>query len=86
MILELTHNITLLITLAVCLQMLSRYIENRSRPYKLASGLLFAAVCIVGMMTPMRSSPGVIYDGRTIVLSLAGLLGGPMTAAIAALV
>jgi len=53
--------------------------------YHLAAGVLFGAVGIAGMMMPMHFAPGVFYDGRSIVLSLAGLFGGPMAAGLAAL-
>jgi len=36
------------------------------------------------MMIPFDYAPGVIFDGRSALLSIAGLFGGPITAAIAA--
>ncbi|RJO64963.1 MAG: PAS domain-containing protein [Myxococcales bacterium] len=84
MILELIQNVALLVTLAVGLQILARRFEGRPLLYGLTTGVLFGAVGIAGMMTPMRFSPGVIYDGRSIVLSLAGLFGGPIAAIPAA--
>ncbi len=86
MLLDLIRNVALLIALAVSLQMLTRRIEKRSVYYGVSSGLLFGTACIIGMMTPLRWVPGVIYDGRSIVLSLAGLFGGPITAAVAVVV
>lgn len=83
MLLDLIRNIALLIALAVSLQMLTRRIERRSVYYGVSSGLLFGTACIIGMMTPLQWVPGVIYDGRSIVLALAGLFGGPLTAAVA---
>jgi LytS/YehU family sensor histidine kinase len=76
----------LLVALAVGLQMIGRWLKGRTALFGLSTGLLFGAVGIVGMMTPLRFSPGVIYDGRSIVLSLAGLFGGPVAAAAAAVI
>ncbi len=83
-ILELVQNISLLVTLAVGLHTLARRLPQRSMVYRFVAGLLFGAVGVAGMMMPMRFAPGVIYDGRSIVLSLAGLFGGPVAAALAA--
>ncbi|MBN1342270.1 MAG: PAS domain S-box protein [Phycisphaerae bacterium] len=84
MVLELMHNVALLVALAVGLQILARRMEDRPALYGLSTGLLFGVAGIVGMMTPMHFAPGVIYDGRSIVLSLAGLFGGPLAAAVSA--
>jgi PAS domain S-box-containing protein len=84
MILDLIRNVALLATLAIGLQMLSRRLADWSLTYQLAAGLLFGGVALLGMMTPIHFAEGVIYDGRSIVLSLAGLFGGPLTATVAA--
>lgn len=51
----------------------------------LLSGLLFGSTCIVGMLTPIVLQQGLIFDARTVVLSMAGLFGGPLVAAVAGL-
>ena len=51
----------------------------------LLSGLLFGTTCVVGMLTPIVLQQGLIFDARTAVLSMAGLFGGPLVAAVAAL-
>ncbi len=50
----------------------------------LVMGVLFGAVSVVGMMTPVPFSEGVILDGRSIILGIAGFVGGPLVAGIAA--
>ncbi len=85
MILELIQNIALLVTLVVGLQVLARRLRQQTMLYRLTAGLLFGAVGIAGMMMPMHFAEGVIYDGRSIVLALAGLFGGPVTATVAAI-
>ncbi len=42
-------------------------------------------VAVVGMMNPLIISPGLIFDGRSIIISIAGFIGGWVTACIAAL-
>ncbi len=83
MILELLQNVALLVTLSVGLQVLGRRLDQSSVRFKLAAGALFGLVGVVAMMTPLTYTPGLIYDGRSIILSLAGFIGGPLTAAIA---
>lgn len=51
---------------------------------KAASGALFGAVCVIGMMAPAFIAPGVIIDARSVMLSMAALFGGPVAGAIAA--
>jgi PAS domain S-box-containing protein len=84
MILDLIKNIALLVTLAVGLRFLGYRFERRRAVFLIMAGGLFGLVGVVGMMTPLQFAPGIIYDGRSIVLSLAGLFGGPVVAAIAA--
>ena len=85
MILVLVQNVALLVTLIVVLLMLYRRLKPGSLAYVLAAGVLFGAVAMAGMATPVHFAAGVIYDGRSIVLGLAGLFGGPVTAVVAAL-
>jgi PAS domain S-box-containing protein len=84
MVLELIQNVAFLVALAVGLELLARRLVRRPIAYRVAAGLLFGVVCVAGMMTPMHFAQGVIYDARSVILSLAGLLGGPIAAGIAA--
>ena len=86
MILELLQNVALLVTLSVCLQILGRRLEQPRPLYKLLSGVLFGLVGVAAMMTPLTFAPGLIYDGRSIILSLAGFIGGPLTATVAVVI
>jgi PAS domain S-box-containing protein len=84
MILSLVQNVALLVALTVGLQVLAQTLEGHQSLYRLTAGVLFGAVGVVGMMVPVEFMPGVIYDGRSIVLALAGLFGGPAAGALAA--
>jgi PAS domain S-box-containing protein len=83
MVTQLIQNIALLVALAYGLQLLSHRLEGHGTRYRVAAGLLFGLVGIVGMLTPVTFAPGVIYDGRSLVLAIAGIFGGPLPAAIA---
>jgi len=46
--------------------------------------LIFGIVGLIGMMTPLHYADGIIFDGRSIILFVAGLFGGPIVASISA--
>ncbi|TJY58850.1 PAS domain S-box protein [Sinimarinibacterium sp. CAU 1509] len=48
------------------------------------AGLAFGLTAIAAIWFPFQFVPGLIYDGRSVVLSLAGFFGGPLVALIAA--
>ncbi|HEY0123775.1 MAG TPA: diguanylate cyclase [Rhizobium sp.] len=51
----------------------------------LAVGLLFGLGGILSMSDPIRWTPGVFHDGRSILLVLAPIYGGPIGTAVAAM-
>ena len=46
----------------------------------------FGVICVIGMMAPIEVTPGVIFDARSVVLSMSGLFGGPEIGGIAAVI
>lgn len=85
-VIEIIYNLTLLIAISV----IAIFIENRwshkTVRGSLIQGLMFGVAVVIGMMQPFIYSPGVIFDGRTVMLSLCGLFFGPVSAAIAAVI
>ncbi len=47
------------------------------------SGLLFGIICVSGMSNPIEIAAGTLFVSCTIILSMAGLFGGPLVAGIA---
>ncbi|WP_406624458.1 EAL domain-containing protein [Acidovorax sp. SDU_ACID1] len=84
MFIELAKGFALL--LALCFLHAFNVRLWRSHPLvgQAVSGLIFGGICVVGMLAPVTVAPGVIIDARSVVLSMAGLFGGPLVAAIAA--
>lgn len=74
---DLIQNVAIIVALSAGLEMLGRTLGNRPRTYRWTASLLFGLVGVVGMMSPVHFSPGIIYDGRSIILTLAGLFCGP---------
>lgn len=83
--LSLIQNIALLVALTFVHSLLVRRLSRRGFVFPLVTGLLFGGVALLGMLTPVVVQPGLIFDGRSIILAVAGLFGGPLAAALAAL-
>ena len=81
----LINNITLIVALSILYSFIIRRWKYGSRTSQVISGFLFGAVAVIGMMNPLVISPGLIFDGRSIIISIAGFIGGWVTALIAAL-
>jgi PAS domain S-box-containing protein len=85
-VIELIFNLALLISVSV----LSGFIDIRwKRTTHLGvvlQGLLFGMVALLGMVNPFVLAPGIIFDGRSVVLSLCALFFGPVAGMIAAVI
>ncbi len=85
MFVEFTYNAALLITLSVLYGLLTRLRRGSNIQYKLFAGLLFGLIAIAGMYMPVQYKPGVFYDGRSVIMVLAGLFGGGIVSGISIL-
>ncbi|MBL8469793.1 EAL domain-containing protein [Methyloversatilis discipulorum] len=83
MALDLIKATALILALSLLQGFNSRFWGERNTARTLGSGLIFGVMCVVGMMMPITLTPGVIFDGRSAVLSMAALFGGPLVGAIA---
>ncbi len=81
---ELIHNTALLVALTTIYQVTSSRNKKNPLTQPLFFGLLFGIAGVIGMMTPVQYGNGVIFDGRSIVLFVAGMFGGPFVAALSA--
>jgi PAS domain S-box-containing protein len=84
MLINLIDNIAFLIALAAAGQLVVLRFHKSLLKYQLVLGVLFGSVALLGMANPVNFAPGVFFDGRSIVLAVAGVVGGGVTAAIAA--
>jgi len=84
MIVTLFNNIALLIALIAAGQFVVSRFEAHSSHRRVLLGLLFGGAALLGMLNPVNFAPGLIFDGRSIVLSVAGVVGGGVVAVIAA--
>ena len=82
MVSDLINNLALILAFSVFYSILTRSSLIGNLIGDVVYGFLFGGMCIVVMNAPMTLAPGVITDTRTVVLSLAGLFGGPVAAVI----
>jgi PAS domain S-box-containing protein len=79
---DLIYNLALLVALSI----VSGFIDNRwsknTFPGPIIQGFLFGSIAIIGMLRPLTAIPGLIFDGRSVVISLCGLFFGPLAAII----
>ena len=85
MFLNLAVNILLLIGLLTIYSVSSSIRRSNALWSKILIGVLFGMVTIIGMMLSFSYSPGVFYDGRSIIIALSGVFGGSVTAFVAML-
>jgi len=81
---DLVQNIALLVALATIYQIIASRTPNHGLAQPIIVGILFGVVSILGMMMPIQFADGLFFDGRSIILSVAGLFGGPLVAVISA--
>jgi PAS domain S-box-containing protein len=84
MLINLINNIAFLVALVAAGQLVISRFHKSSLSRQVLLGVLFGGVTLLGMMNPVNFAPGLIFDGRAIVLSVAGVVGGGVVAAIAA--
>jgi len=84
--LGLARNIAILLALCMCYTMIFRRWRRRSPPGRILAGVVFGAAAVIGMLTPIIYEPGIIFDGRSILISAAGLFGGGLPAVISAVI
>lgn len=84
MLINLINNIAFLVALVAAGQVVGARFQNNVRNRQVLLGILCGGVALLGMLNPVYFVPGLIFDGRSIVLSVAGVVGGGITALIAA--
>lgn len=85
-IIGLIQNIAILLTFSMLYDYFwSRNENQKSIFFKIGSGIVLGGIGIVLILTPWHFMPGVFFDTRSVMLSIAGLFFGPVPA-IAAMI
>ena len=80
---ELIYNAALLLSLGILYFVVARRWTQRELAGQVIQGLLFGSIALAVMANPVTLLPGLVFDTRTVLLSIAGLFAGPLAAAIA---
>lgn len=54
--------------------------------FRILSGIIFGLIAVLSMIFSFKAGSGVIFDGRSIILSIAGLTGGILVSVVAVVV
>lgn len=82
---DLLFNLSLLLAASFVANLIDVSVSFSSRSRKLLLGVLFGLIAILGMTFPYTLQKGLIFDGRSIVLSLATLFYGSVVGLISGL-
>ena len=82
---ELIDNLAVLIALSVVSGFIDARWKRGTRVGVLLQGIVFGGAAVIGMLRPFVFLPGLVFDGRSVMISLGGLFFGPWTAAVACL-
>ncbi|QSX35524.1 EAL domain-containing protein [Shewanella avicenniae] len=86
-VLVIVQNAALLLVLIVAFEAIPLNSNSRYKyAWQILAGIIIGILCMAVILTPWRVSPGIIHDGRTILLSLAGLFFGPIPTVIAGVI
>ncbi len=81
--LELIFNLSLLIALSIISGFIGKRWIRHTAPGTLLQGVLFGGAAMLGMLNPLNLGPGLIFDGRSIMVSLCAMFFGPLAATAA---
>ncbi len=81
----LTYNASLLLSLVILYQLVFTRLPRQKLSVQILTGLFFGVIVMIGIALSVQLKPGVIFDARSVILSLAGLFGGPVAGILAAL-
>lgn len=82
---ELARGAGILLALVFVISWSNRNIISDSDTRKVIQGFLYGSAAVIGISFPLELSPGIIFDARTVVLSVASAIGGPIVGAVSAL-
>lgn len=83
--LELILNLALLVALTIVSGFIDKRWSRNTRSGVLAQGFLFGVVALLGMLRPLNFGPGLIFDGRSVMVGLCAVYFGPWATALAVL-
>jgi hypothetical protein len=85
-IIEIIYNLSLIVTASIVSGFVDKRFNRKKDIGKVLQGFVFGIIAVLAMLNPYVLSPGIIFDGRSIIISLAALYFGRLTGVIATLI
>lgn len=82
---EVSYNFGILIAISIISAFILQQEKIKTKLMKILQGLLFGTAAVIGMLNPFVLREGLLFDGRSVMISLAGLFYGPLAAIMAAI-
>ncbi|MGB9667284.1 MAG: PAS domain S-box protein, partial [Candidatus Cryosericum sp.] len=82
-IVSLIYNLALLVALSIISGFIGERRQYLNQYESLLQGVLFGGAAVIGMLLPLKLAPGLIFDGRSVVISLCAFFFGPIAAMVA---
>lgn len=83
---DLIYNLAILVAISVLSGFLDERFSRDTLNGKILQGLLFGFAAMVGMLQPFVLTEGVIFDGRSVIISICAFFFGPFAGIIAAII
>ncbi len=83
---SLLSNAALLIIMGFAYVRIFRAFRQHQLIQQLFNGIIFGWIAVIVMMVPLSFTNELFFDTRSIVISIAGLFGGPVTTAVSILI
>jgi len=80
---DLVLNLSLLVALSIVSGFIEKRWPHKTRFGIIMQGILFGVTAILGMLRPLNLGPGLIFDGRSVMVSLCALFFGPWAVSVA---
>jgi PAS domain S-box-containing protein len=79
----LASNIAFLIVLSFLYSLVYQKFKKINRlAVEVLTGILFGLIAVASMLVPIRYLPGIIFDGRSVIISLGAFFSGPVAAVV----
>jgi len=81
---DLILNLSLLVSISIVSDFIEQRCPKRTPTGSILQGLVFGGAAVLGMLRPLDMGSGLIFDGRSVMVSLCALFFGPVAGCIAA--
>lgn len=86
MVISIINNLALLLALGIIYEVSYSFPARWEKRVEIVKGLLIGLICLAVMLVPFRFSEGLVFDTRSILLSVSAYVFGPLPAIVAGVI